>query len=93
MAFVSGVTVTGSSVRGASVSNSVRRPASCRRETRVNMAMEAPVMDVMIRSSEVLNTAILIASKETDFGGYLGPAIGLLSIGAIIVALSPPLKD
>jgi len=65
MAFVSGVTVTGSSVRGASVSNSVRRPASCRRETRVNMAMEAPVMDVMIRSSEVLNTAILIASKET----------------------------
>jgi len=35
----------------------------------------------------------MIASKETDFGGYTGPVAGLLTIGALIVVLAPPLSN
>ncbi|GJQ10979.1 hypothetical protein GpartN1_g2770.t1 [Galdieria partita] len=34
-----------------------------------------------------------IAASESDFGGYTGPIIGLLTIFALIIFLSPPLKE
>ena len=36
---------------------------------------------------------LMIAANSGDFGGFIGPVVGLLSIGAFIVVLSPPLKD
>ncbi|CAM9119509.1 unnamed protein product [Discosporangium mesarthrocarpum] len=40
-----------------------------------------------------LSNNLLLASSPSDFGGYTGPVIGLLTIGAIILVLSPPLAD
>jgi len=37
--------------------------------------------------------SLLLASNEADFGGYFFPVLGLTLLGAIIVFLSPPLKD
>ncbi|GJD09982.1 hypothetical protein Gasu2_42020 [Galdieria sulphuraria] len=34
-----------------------------------------------------------IAASESDFGGYTGPIIGLLTIFALIIFLSPPLRE
>eukprot|EP00183_Erythrolobus_madagascarensis_P002483 CAMPEP_0185849320 /NCGR_PEP_ID=MMETSP1354-20130828/3856_1 /TAXON_ID=708628 /ORGANISM="Erythrolobus madagascarensis, Strain CCMP3276" /LENGTH=102 /DNA_ID=CAMNT_0028549819 /DNA_START=22 /DNA_END=330 /DNA_ORIENTATION=+ len=93
MAFVSGAVNVSARTQFSSRAVVASRPAAARASTRVNMSMEAVATDVVIKSSELMNTALMIASKEGDFGGYLGPAIGLLSIGAIIVALSPPLGD
>ena len=45
---------------------------------------------------EVSNSVLLAAnslSKEADFGGFVGPVVGLLTIGAFILVLSPPLQD
>jgi hypothetical protein len=39
---------------------------------------------------QVANT-LLVASKATDFGGYAGPAAGLITLGALILVLAPPL--
>lgn len=44
-------------------------------------------------ASRVLEVVTTIAAKEADWGGYTGPVVGLLSIFAIILVLSPPLKD
>jgi len=92
MAFVSGA-VSVSGAKASSRAVVAARPVAARRSARVNMALDAVAADAVIKSSELFNTALMLASKEGDFGGYLGPAIGLLSIGAIIIALAPPLKD
>lgn len=50
-----------------------------------------PISDVTIaRVAEMSN---LLASKESDFGGYTGPVLGLLIIGIIIAFLTPALKE
>lgn len=36
---------------------------------------------------------ILVATKSTDFGGYTGPALSLLTIFGLILVLAPPLKS
>lgn len=46
---------------------------------------------VDVSAVQEVATNLLLASKETDFGGYTGPIAGLLTIGAIILVLSPPL--
>lgn len=38
-------------------------------------------------------TSLMTVANESDFGGYFIPAISLIIIGAIILALSPPLRD
>ncbi len=43
--------------------------------------------------SNVAQNANLVASNVQDFGGYLFPVFGLLSLGALILFLSPPLAD
>jgi hypothetical protein len=43
-------------------------------------------------AAQEVATNVLVASKETDFGGYTGPVAGLLTIGALIVLLAPPLQ-
>jgi len=43
--------------------------------------------------SNVVQNANLLASDVQDFGGYLFPVFGLLSLGALILFLSPPLAD
>eukprot|EP00184_Porphyridium_aerugineum_P008299 CAMPEP_0184691214 /NCGR_PEP_ID=MMETSP0313-20130426/122_1 /TAXON_ID=2792 /ORGANISM="Porphyridium aerugineum, Strain SAG 1380-2" /LENGTH=91 /DNA_ID=CAMNT_0027148891 /DNA_START=135 /DNA_END=410 /DNA_ORIENTATION=- len=91
MAFVSALPVSSSVATKSAICKSVA--VSRRSAPRVSMSMEAAATDVMIKSVDVFNTALLMASKETDFGGYTIPAIGLLSIGALILALAPPLKD
>ncbi|KAA8496044.1 hypothetical protein FVE85_2199 [Porphyridium purpureum] len=65
-----------------------RRAASA---AQMNMALESVVSsDAAFKALELIN---FVASKEGDFGGYLGPVLGLGSIAALIVFLSPPLKD
>lgn len=32
-----------------------------------------------------------LLAAETDFGGYTGPIVSLLLIGALILSLNPPL--
>lgn len=54
------------------------------------MSLVPLVNDVVIKASD---TAMLMASREVDFGGYTGPAVGLLIIGIIIAVLTPPVKD
>ena len=43
--------------------------------------------------SNVASNANLIASNVSDFGGYLFPVFGILSLAALILYLSPPLAD
>ncbi|CAM9793264.1 unnamed protein product, partial [Phaeothamnion confervicola] len=43
--------------------------------------------------AELANSAIVLAGKTDDFGGYIGPISGLVAIGALILVLSPPLQD
>jgi len=43
--------------------------------------------------STVAQNANLLAANVQDFGGYLFPVFGLLSLGALILYLSPPLAD
>lgn len=37
--------------------------------------------------------ALNLAARESDFGGYLFPIVGLLSIVVIIALLKPPVKQ
>lgn len=43
--------------------------------------------------SSVAQNANLVASDVGDFGGYLFPVFGILSLAALILYLSPPLAD
>lgn len=40
-----------------------------------------------------VNTANLIATSNGDNGGFFFPAAGLISLGALILYLAPPLKE
>lgn len=57
----------------------------------VDAAMTAPAAahDAFSRVSG----SMALAAAEKDFGGYIGPAVGLLTIFALILVLSPPLRD
>jgi len=57
---------------------------------------EVPKMMPMgseIASSDFLQNSDLLASSVQDFGGYLFPVAGILSLAALILFLSPPLAD
>lgn len=43
--------------------------------------------------AKALNIASVIATKDSDFGGYTGPIVALLIIGIIIAVLTPPIKE
>ncbi len=60
-------------------------------KTQVNLFDSVP-METISSVQEVASN-LMIASKETDFGGYTGPVAGLLTIGALIVVLAPPLSN
>jgi len=38
-------------------------------------------------------TNALLAAKETDFGGYTGPAVGLVILGVLLAALTNPYDE
>lgn len=62
-------------------------------KTQVNLFdVNSIPMETISSVSDVANN-LLIASKETDFGGYTGPIAGLLTIGGLIVVLAPPLSN
>jgi hypothetical protein len=48
-------------------------------------------MDVLPAESIQGASDILLAAKDTDFGGYTGPIAGLITLGALILVLAPPL--
>lgn len=54
------------------------------------MSLAPLVQDVVIKTND---TALMLATKDGDFGGYTGPIIGLLIIGVIIAVLTPPVKE
>lgn len=54
------------------------------------MSLAPLVQNVTMKTTDA---AMLIASKDGDFGGYTGPIIGLLIIGIIIAVLTPPVKE
>lgn len=62
-----------------------------------NARPEPPKMTLMegsdIAVSNVVQNANLVASNVQDFGGYLFPVFGILSLAALILYLSPPLAD
>mmetsp|Transcript_8474 Transcript_8474/g.15974 ORF Transcript_8474/g.15974 Transcript_8474/m.15974 type:complete len:95 (+) Transcript_8474:149-433(+) len=62
-----------------------------------NARPEAPKMTLMegsdIAVSNVVQNANLVAANVQDFGGYLFPVFGILSLAALILYLSPPLAD
>ncbi len=60
-------------------------------KTQVNLFDSVPMET--INSVQEVASNLMIASKETDFGGYTGPVAGLLTIGALIVVLAPPLSN
>jgi len=43
--------------------------------------------------SQVANSANLIASNVSDFGGYLFPLFGLIALSGLILFLAPPLGE
>lgn len=56
------------------------------------MAKLSP-MDMIPAESFQAASDVLIAAKDTDFGGYTGPIAGLITLGALIVVLAPPLTS
>ncbi|CAM9180829.1 unnamed protein product [Choristocarpus tenellus] len=75
------------------------RPAVSASNTNMKMGLES-IADVLPAIPEEahnqmaeLSNNLLLAASTSDFGGYTGPAIGLLTVGALIVVLSPPLAD
>ncbi len=60
------------------------------------VAREAPKVNMienMADFSEVAATSNMVASSVTDFGGYLFPVFGIISLAALILYLAPPLVD
>lgn len=54
-----------------------------------------PTMSLEFATSRVADasTALLAVAKETDFGGYTGPAVGLVVLGILIAVLTNPYDD
>jgi hypothetical protein len=48
---------------------------------------------IMEQASAVLSNSQLVAAQVGDFGGYLFPVVGIASLAALILFLSPPLAD
>ncbi len=85
MAFVS-------SFCGAALATPTARAVSTRRASRAVVRMSvAPMLDA--GAAQVGDISQLLAAQVNDFGGYTGPVLGLLAIGIIIAALTPPVKD
>ena len=60
------------------------------------VAREAPkvnMIDNVADFSELATTSNMVASTVTDFGGYLFPVFGIISLAALILYLAPPLVD
>mmetsp|Transcript_11239 Transcript_11239/g.34423 ORF Transcript_11239/g.34423 Transcript_11239/m.34423 type:complete len:84 (+) Transcript_11239:151-402(+) len=83
MAFVGSTGFASSFVARSAVSK--RAPVRAAQPVRMTLDVEV--------TNRVTDLVMTIAAKEGDWGGYTGPTIGLLAIAAIIVILSPPLKD
>jgi hypothetical protein len=47
--------------------------------------------DVAVEATNMFTQVSQLLANENDFGGYAGPAGSLILIGALIVALAPPL--
>jgi hypothetical protein len=60
---------------------------------------EAPKVNLMENMAdfssvnEVAASTNMLASSVSDFGGYLFPVFGLLSLAALILFFAPPLVD
>eukprot|EP00561_Arcocellulus_cornucervis_P010528 CAMPEP_0185812166 /NCGR_PEP_ID=MMETSP1322-20130828/8911_1 /TAXON_ID=265543 /ORGANISM="Minutocellus polymorphus, Strain RCC2270" /LENGTH=94 /DNA_ID=CAMNT_0028508671 /DNA_START=33 /DNA_END=317 /DNA_ORIENTATION=+ len=73
----------------APASNGVAAPRAFKPTTPAKMMVEGS--DIAV--SNVVSNANLIASNVSDFGGYLFPVFGILSLAGLILFLSPPLAD
>lgn len=51
------------------------------------------MIDNVADFSELATTSNIVASTVTDFGGYLFPVFGIISLAALILFLAPPLVD
>eukprot|EP00542_Grammatophora_oceanica_P016877 CAMPEP_0194040670 /NCGR_PEP_ID=MMETSP0009_2-20130614/12632_1 /TAXON_ID=210454 /ORGANISM="Grammatophora oceanica, Strain CCMP 410" /LENGTH=92 /DNA_ID=CAMNT_0038683881 /DNA_START=66 /DNA_END=344 /DNA_ORIENTATION=+ len=86
--FLFALFVVAASAFVAPANRALSQPAFARAQAPKMTLIEA---DVAV--SSIANNANLIASSVTDFGGYLFPVFGLLSLGGIILFLAPPLAD
>ena len=43
--------------------------------------------------ADIAQNTQMIASSSSDFGGMLFPVFGLVTLGAVILVLAPPLAD
>jgi len=52
-------------------------------------------MSLEVSTSQVaqMSTSLLAVAKETDFGGYTGPAVGLVLVAVLISVLTNPYDD
>ena len=59
--------------------------------------VEAPKMSfdevADIATSSIAQSSQMVASNAGDFGGALFPVFGLVTLGAVILFLAPPLAD
>ena len=51
------------------------------------------MVDPALVESAVATTNNLLATAAGDNGGFFFPAAGLISVGALILYLAPPLKE
>jgi len=65
------------------------------RAARSVIAQSAPTMSLEVSTSQVaqMSTSLLAVAKETDFGGYTGPAVGLVLVAVLISVLTNPYDD
>mmetsp|Transcript_19839 Transcript_19839/g.28884 ORF Transcript_19839/g.28884 Transcript_19839/m.28884 type:complete len:84 (-) Transcript_19839:54-305(-) len=73
-------------------SSFVSRSAVSKRPAKAAVKPVRMTMDVEV-ANRAMDLFMTVASKESDWGGYTGPVVGLLTIAALIAVLSPPLKD
>jgi hypothetical protein len=57
------------------------------------MSLETMVADAPSILSQLNDIGTILMAKESDFGGYTGPIVGIATIATLIIVLSPPLKD
>jgi len=58
--------------------------------------MESPKMLIdgsVMETSDFAANANVVASNVSDFGGYLFPVFGIISLAALILFLAPPLAE
>lgn len=95
MAFVS--SFAGAQVRPAvHVSRTVCVRPVCAHSVTTRRSVASMSLVPVVASDAVPSTvvdALTLAAREGDFGGYLFPIVGLLSIVVIIALLKPPVKE